>query len=192
MKIPNWLIYTLLALLVVVLSLGGCAAGMPLGTAWNSGSLARWDRLPDPPAAPAAIVTGSTAEVYIETADGGIYYCNPADEVCWVESDTPEPLAARNEDCEDWPIRYQVRPAPGTVIDSLQTQWCHFEAGEEVDYAILDDGSVWMWSHFDANYLNMARVLVPMGGGCLAGLLVGIVLIVVVWRRRRRQAGAAP
>jgi len=76
-------------------------------------------------------------------------------------------------------------PCPGKVIGSLQTQSCLAEAGEEDDYAILEDGSVWVWSHWDASFLNLSRSFESIAAGCLVGLLPSIAVLSFVWLKKR-------
>ena len=188
MRTRNWLItFVLLAMLLLP---AGLAAGVLVGQEWNAGSFTRWQRLPDPPAKPVRIVGGSTEVVDIEMAGGQVYYCNQSNNRCWVQSEEPVSVASSNEWCDQYPLHYSVSAPPGKVIDYLQTQWCHFEAGEEADYALLENGSVWMWNHWDANFLNLARAFAAMGGGCSVGLLISIAVPVFIWlRKRTRRAG---
>ena len=185
MKKLNLLI--LFVLTVTLVSPIGAGVGFMVGRAWNSGAFAHWRRLPDPPMRPVQIVGGSTTTVFIETTDGQVYYCNHEDDKCWVKYNDPVSPSTKNDYCEQHPFRYVVSAAPGKVIDYLQTQWCHFEAGSEADYAILEDGSVWMWNHFDANFLNLARAFGAAGGGCSVGLLAGIAVSIYSWRRGRAR-----
>jgi len=83
-----------------------------------------------------------------------------------------------------------VSAPPGKPVDYLQAQWCFFEAGEETDYALLADGSVWLWLHSDANFLNLARVFGTMGGGACLGLVIAIVVPILVWINGRRARAA--
>lgn len=188
MRTPNWLsIFVLPAMLLLPI---GLVAGFLAGRAWNAGDFTRWQRLPDPPAKSVQIVGGSTEVVFIEMAAGQVYYCSLSDNNCWVKYEKPVSASSRNEWCEQYPLHYSVSAPPGKVIDYLQTQWCHFEAGEEADYALLEDGSVWVWKHWDANFLNLARAFAAMGGGCSVGLLISIAVPVFVWlRKRTRRAG---
>lgn len=181
----------LVVLLAASLPLIGLAAGILISRAWNSGALARWQRLPDPPASPVQIVGGSISAVYIRASDGRVYSCNPSDGPCWVEAEQPANSPTRSQACEQYPRRYSVSPAPGKVADSLQVQWCHFEAGEEVNYAVLEDGSLWSWRHRDANFLNLARAFAALAGGFLVGALASVALLLAVWlsRRARRAPG---
>ncbi len=190
MRIPKWL--PLLIILVIVLLPLGAAAGFQVGVAWNAGRLARWRRLPALPGRATRIAGGSTAAVYVEAAGGQVYVCNHLEALCWARYDEPVISDLSNEYCEQWPTRYAVAAPPGQPVDYLQARWCHFEAGEESDYALMADGSLWVWNHWDANFLNLARVFGAMGGGACAGLLVGVAVPVFAWRReRRRQASAA-
>ncbi|MDW8328315.1 MAG: hypothetical protein RMK99_17285 [Anaerolineales bacterium] len=104
-----------------------------------------------------------------------------------MEDEQPVALPARSEACEQYPLHYSVSPAPGKVVDALQVQWCHFEAGEEVNYVVLEDGSVWSWRHRDANFLNLARWFAAPAGGFLVGVLSSAALLLAIWPRRRAR-----
>lgn len=168
-------------LLALTLPLIGIALGIQAGKAWNTGSLARWERLPDPPARPVQIAGGATSQVFIKAADGQVYACTPVGGECWVQANEPVDLAPIDAACAEYPIHYAMSASPGNAIDTLETQWCHFEAGEQTGYAILDDGSVWMWQHRDANFLNLARTAVAAAGGCLAGLIISALILFSAW-----------
>ncbi len=163
----------------------GAVMGLLVGRTWNAGGFAQWRRLPDLPLTPVQIVGGTTTQVFVRVADGQVYSCSTEQGECWVQDDNPPPLMTANDDCEQYPVQYTVSDAPGKVVDSLQIQWCHFEAGAEANYVILEDGSVWMWYHSDANFLNVARSFGAIGAGCGAGLLVGVVLLLYVWSKSR-------
>jgi hypothetical protein len=183
-------ILTLLSiLLALTLPLIGIALGLRFGRAWNAGSLARWERLPDPPASPVQIMGGATSQVFIKASDGQVYACTPVGGECWVQANVPVDLAPIDAACADHPISYIMSAPPGNPIDTLQTQWCHFEAGEQTGYAILADGSVWRWQHRDANFLNLARTAVTAAGGCLAGMLTGVLILFSAWLISRVPRG---
>jgi len=183
-------ILTLLTiLLALTLPLIGIALGVQLGAAWNTGSLARWERLPDPPARPVQIAGGTISIVLVKAADSQVYACTPVGGECWVQANEPVDLTTVDADCAKYPVRYAMSAPPGNTIDTLQTQWCHFEAGEQTGYAILQDGTVWMWQHRDANFLNLARSVLTAAGGCLAGLLICTLILFSAWLiSRSRQA----
>ena len=174
----NLLLTILLALALPIL---GVALGFQFSVAWNTGSLARWERLPEPPARVEKFVGGSTSQVFIQAADGQIYACTLAGGECWAPADAPPDYPSIDAACAEYPIRYDLSAPPGKVMDVLETQWCHFEAGEQTNYALLEDGSLWRWHHRDANFLNLARAGVSALGGCVAGLLFGAIILFSFW-----------
>ncbi len=191
MRNATWLPVLLLIMLVIVLLPLGAAAGFEVGAAWNAGRLTRWQRLPAVPERPTRIAGGSTASVFVETGAGQIYVCNHRDDgQCWVKYDQPVVSELSSEYCAQYPNHYAVSAPPGKPVDYLRADWCHFEAGEEADYALLADGSVWMWNHWDANFLNLARVFGTMGGGACLGLVIAIAVPIFVWLKGRRARGA--
>ncbi len=190
---PGWLVGLLLVLLLLGLPLLGLAVGFQVADAAVSGALTRWQRLPDPPAPAAEILTGGSGLsndswwVYVRSAAGDIYSCS-ADEAdgCWV------PVPASSElppvpPCEH-PSNYTVPAPPGRVIDTLETEACNFEAGYQVNFAVQDNGTVWRWEHFSSGLSGVFGWLVGGLCGALIGLLVAGTLAAVVLLRRRQAA----
>lgn len=172
-----------LALAVLVVGVVGLAGaglggwlGLTVGILWNRGEFARWQPLPPLPASAARIVTGSPDGVIVETVDGSLLFCDAAGESCWTAATEMTGLTPVGEDCAEYPVGYNVSAPPQQAVDYLTTTWCHFEAGEQTDYALLADGSVWVWTHFNANFLSLFRAF----GSSLAGAVAGFVLAAVV------------
>lgn len=192
MKTLNWL--SLFILLAIVLTPIGIVLGFQAGTQWNRGAFTPWLRLPDPPVTPVQIVDGSSTVVYIEASDGQVYSCSWPDNQCWVEDEKPVTTTQQQDNCDYGPLQYSVSAPPGKVTSYLKTQCSFFELGEESDYAILEDGSAWVWNHRDATGLNLTRLLAAAGGGGGLGLLASLAIPVLIrlWRRRQRDAGVMP
>jgi hypothetical protein len=124
--------------------------------------------------------------VYVRSATGEIYYCPPfTDGDCWVPAAEPLDLP-EVEPCE-YPSNYDAPAPPGRVLDSLDTEVCNFEAGYQVRFAVLEDGSVWRWQHFASGLTALAEWLFGGLCGALLGLLAGGVIAAVVLLRRRRR-----
>jgi MFS superfamily sulfate permease-like transporter len=58
---------------------------------------------------------------------------------------------------------------------------CYPEGTSQINYAVLSDGSVWEWKHGSDAVGTIAAVILVLGGGILAGILVGIVVASVLW-----------
>jgi hypothetical protein len=77
-------------------------------------------------------------------------------------------------------------PPPRKVVDSIQVQACNFEAGFQVNFAILDDGRVWKWQHLTSGLLGLTIILGGTCCGSVIGLLAGLT-IAVVWRKKQSK-----
>lgn len=151
--------------------------------------------MPVPPAPASEILAGGTGLsgaswwVYVRSAAGAIYYCPPyTSGDCWVRAAEPLDLPAP-EPCEI-PGNFAVPPPPGRVLDSLEDQACNGEAAYQVNFAVLNDGSVWRWQHFTSGLFALAQWLLGSLCGALLGLLAaGAITGVVLWRRRQTRPG---
>lgn len=188
---PGWLVGLGLAGLVLGLTGLGLLGGLALGQAAFNGRLTRWQRLPDPPEPAIEIMAGGTGPaaaawyVFVRSATGAIFYCppyTPGD--CWVPA--TEPIDVPYVPGCDYPSHYTLPPAPGPVLDHLETETCNFEAGYTVNFVVLADGSVWRWQHVSSGLIALTGWLFGALCGAGLGLLAAIILIAVVVVRRRR------
>ncbi|MFN8459719.1 MAG: hypothetical protein U0401_34575 [Anaerolineae bacterium] len=186
LKKAGWLI--IIVAIIIGPTVAGCWAGLWLAQTWNSGGFVRWERLPPLPQPPLQLVGGAIAGnfrgvVYVKTIDGQVYACRPREtDACWLKTNTPSKGGSEDETCAAYPLRYTVAEPPGPVKEHLRVQWCHFEAGAQNDFVLLEDGSIWVWQHWDANYLNLSRGFLALGCGPSLGLLIGVAGVIFLWR----------
>jgi hypothetical protein len=187
---PTWLVWLLLGVMLLGLPVLGLLGGFRVAEAAVSGALTRWQRLPDPPQPAAEILAAGSRMgndawwIYVRSAAGETYACSPAEEgACWVT--VPEPVELPTMPPCEYPSNYTVPAPPGRVIARLDTEACNFEAGYQVNFAVLENGSVWRWEHFSSGLSGVAGWL--FGGLCGAGLgvLVAVTLTTIVLIRRR-------
>lgn len=70
----------------------------------------------------------------------------------------------------DRPANFEVPSPPGQVIDSREVQTCHPEAVHQVNFAVLEDGSIWRWQHFATDLSLLERLFVSTICGSILGL----------------------
>ncbi len=185
----SWLVLGLALLGLLCL---GLLAGLALAQPAARGALSRWQRLPAPPSPAVKIVAGGLGlsngswYIYIRAADGQNYYCPPySSGNCWRPA-PPAPNVPVSLPCEP-PARFSVPAPPGRAVDTLQAQACNAEAAYQVNFAVLDDGSVWRWQHFTSGLAAIATWLLFALGGAVVGLLLWAIVAVVAWRRQARR-----
>lgn len=178
---------TLVLLVLALPFLGGLAGGL-LGYGYARGSLVGWQPLPPLPGRPVKILAANTGLarhswfVYVQTSDGRVYYCPPyAEDPCWEESAWPQDVSI-NPPC-DPPLHFSVPSPPRQVVDSLQVQACNFEAGYQVNLAILEDGRVWKWQHVASGLLGLTFLVGGTCCGSVGGLFGGLAVVII--RRRK-------
>lgn len=179
----KWIIRILVVVSAsLALAVLGWQVGSEVGGAWVRGDSRQWRRLPDPPEPVQRIAGGSIREVVVESADGSLYECQMRGQSCWASTDDTKVLEPDYQDCTRYPTNYQLSEPPQKPIDFLETYWCHFEAGAEVDYAIMQDGSVWVIDVQGSSMLTLAAIFLPGIAGCGIGLIGGAIGSIVVLR----------
>jgi hypothetical protein len=72
-------------------------------------------------------------------------------------------------------------PPPGDVI-AIRKLLVRDESGIFIEYAILEDGSVWIWKYQQPGLGLLVAFVYGLAGSCI-GLFVGLVLAWWVWRK---------
>jgi hypothetical protein len=177
---------TCLIILVIVLlgTLGGCAAGYAIGSAPEDPSNVQWQRLPDPPERPIRIVEiggyGTDAHsLYIAAASGKQYECCGSLLARWKEvgvRNIPDNTGCIQPGNEAQTSLFDQ--LPGEVVDCafvMQWEW----TTEQHYVALLEDGSLWRWRF----HRGMDTLFNSLVWGSLIGLVCGIAIAVyVTWR----------
>src|SRR5690606_15450279 len=112
-----------------------------------------------------------------------------ASDACW--EPVTEPIEISNDFERDGePVfRGEVPPPPGRVAEELTVTLLLAELATETRYALLDDGTVWMWEYGVSGYDNL---FVLMAGPvvCLVGAAVVLgAAAVMAGRRGRADSG---
>jgi hypothetical protein len=174
-------------LIVAITSVVGYAIGATLTYQITSGTFERWQSLGIPPQKASKILKADTMFVYVTTTQNKVYYCQTSPQGdCWVEPhDLDNDLQTRDSDCGSF-TGFQTAKPPGKVIDSIEAKFCFIEGVIQRNYVILEDGSVWTWTH-GGGMGDIGVGFVCVGVGSIVGFLVGVVLAVAVsrtiWRR---------
>jgi hypothetical protein len=73
---------------------------------------------------------------------------------------------------------------PGKVIDQLESHPCIVDAESQVDYVLLQDGSIWRWEKTVPEWAIIwvlfglvVYVFIGSGLGVVAGVLIGFVIV---------------
>jgi hypothetical protein len=191
--IPTWVWRIVISVLLLVgLPILGFRAGFSFVEGWKN--LERWQSLGSPADMPLAIVDGSLDVVYLRGQDGSLFECDHTgptrDNACWKEVDQPRDRGGGVNLGDRY--RGEIPPPPGPVKEVLDVSWMFAERASYVRYALLQDGSVWLWEYqADANWNLMLIMCGPIGG-----LAVAIIIVLVMWlgaglrallRRRRAK-----
>jgi len=176
------LLLATLALLILLPCLGVLGGAGFLGLR-QSGAFSRWRSLGAPPGGGAEIITGDLEVVYVRAHNGAAYSCaygeKPAPADCWrpaVEPFRVDPEATFGERV----LEKDVPPPAGTVSDTLEVTAWYAEDAFEARFALLDDGTLWVWRYDVGSYLYLFILVV----GLVVGGLVGVVGVVLLWARR--------
>ena len=192
---PTWVWRIVISILLLIgLPLLGIRAGFSFVEGWKN--LERWQSLGSPADMPLRIVAGNLYVVYLRAQDGSLFECDHTgptrDNACWKQvNELPEGVGSGVEYGNAY--RGEIPPPPGPVKEVLDVSWMFAERATYLRYALLEDGSVWVWDYqADANWNLMLIMCGPIGGLALA-----IVIVLVMWlgaglrallRRRRAKA----
>lgn len=185
--------FTLLAPIfsvLLLLPILGCLGGGWYGIAWQRGTMLGWKPLEPLPEKATEILAAGTGlsnyswVVYVKTTDQKVYSCSP--DAYWIEKTVvPEDFRA-NPPC-DPPVYFEVPAPPSRVIDSREVQACNFEAGFQVNFVVLEDGSVWRWQHFTTGLSLLERLFVSTVCGSILGLSGGVGITMFILLRNKRK-----
>jgi hypothetical protein len=166
-------------LTVLAMSVVGLGAGLGLHAALmprlEAGSFTRWQARGAPPE-PAVQLLGLGSDrvpeaVFVAAASGQVYRCCGPGRPAWVAVEPPASYHSQPA-CDALPARAPL--PPGTVVacaEAFAVEYVH----ERTQYALLADGTVWRWFY----HVGLDTTLYLVGGGLLAGSLVGLVLAAI-------------
>jgi hypothetical protein len=166
--------------LLIVLPVLGIPAGFVFLEGWKNLDAGRWQSLGSPAEMPLAIVGGDPGAVYVRGQDGSLFECDHTgptrDNACWKEVDQQRERGGGVNLGDRY--RGEIPPPPGPVKEVLDVSLMMFvERASYLRYALLEDGSVWLWDyHADANWSLALLMLGP-----ICGLAVAIVIVLVSW-----------
>lgn len=166
--------------LILILMLGGCAAGYAL--AYNGPDPARimWEQLSPPPEPAKKIIElgGGNQSITIETADGIQYECCGPWLSTWKQVEYKRTRFGSTCDQITSSLIDQLPAKPVDCAYRSQFEW----VTEWYYAALLPDGSLWRWRY----YHGMGTIFNSAGLGSLVGLLIGSGWI--VWRSLSSKA----
>jgi len=185
----TWLAVAVLLILVLspCVGLGG---GVAYLLAYREGAFSRWRSLGSPPAPATALYAGDTAVIYAAAADGNVYTCPPtsqARDACWTLAAPPYTVDTR-ADYEHSVISGDPPPPPEAPVDVLYVSRFYAEMAVEARYALLPDGTVWVWYFESAGYLSLLVLLGSPVLGFGLGFVLAVILLLAQGARRPAPA----
>jgi hypothetical protein len=162
----------------------GVAISPSLVRQMREGAFTSWQPLGTPPE-PITRLLGNEAGdrgrnlVRVETKSGALYQCCSQGNAEWRKV-TPSELVYNNA-CFDLPS--QATAPPRKIISCVEV--AAFEGAiDRTQFALLDDGSIWMWHH----HVNLlAELEIICASSAIVGLLgIGILLSMKVIQRQRQ------
>ena len=124
--------------------------------------------------------------LYIRATSGNVYAYSPfSDGASNVEWRKVEQVNREESSYECKLGRFSTPNPPGRIVSQLESHPCLQDAESQVNYIILEDGSIWKW---DKSTGEMDGLLIPLGvivaviGGALAGVagvVIGLVTLIL-------------
>ena len=131
--------------------------------------------------------------LYVRTVSGNLYTYGPsshsADDIKWRRVAQVNQEASGNE-CDFG--KFSTPRPPGRILSQLESHPCVLDGESQVNYIILEDGSIWKWEEATG---ELDLLLIPMGAvvafisgslGAVAGLLIGF----ATWKLRQKRSEA--
>ena len=166
----------------------GLAGGAAYLNVQGDGRFARWRSLAAPPEPAVSFVAADPFQVYVNTTSGQVYRCahgqQPAGRQCWLLADEPYAITAET-DFEHSVFGGAVPPPPGDTTDTVYVSLFQEDAAYEARYALLTDGTIWVWEYAtDSNQSLIVLLAGPVLGLALGGVVVLALLSLSAARRR--------
>ncbi len=142
--------------------------------------LGKWEQVPNPTEKAVRIITYDTRSLYVSTESEKIYICDVWGDICEEVGD--QDVVDHPDLCKS---AHQLVPnPPDKPIDQREFHLCGADMTIQLDYVILDDGTIWEWS----NSFGWAEGLI-FRALCVSGGAVGFVggIIYALIKRRRSQ-----
>ena len=178
--LPRWF-WRLITSIVLLVGLPflGLDGGFALLRSCQRADAAAWESLGQPPEVPVEIVDAGLSKVYVRARDGSLFECNhsqaPHDDRCWTEVNVVGKLDPGLDQRNTY--AGEIPPAPGRVVQSIDLSWHRGERSRHRRYALLEDGSVWLWDYnADAN-----TGLLTLMAGPVCGLGLAVVIVLLIW-----------
>jgi hypothetical protein len=159
--------------------LGGLVIQSPLSKVISEGAFTRWCSLGSPSERITNLLWigqyGPDHVIYAETEAGNVYRCCPQGPGQWERAERPEYVW----DQECWRLPPRASPPPRPVRACVEIgayEWGTYRT----QFALLDDGTVWMWHH----ETNIGTLFVIV---CWSSLLGGVVGVLLAWHRERSK-----
>ena len=151
----------------------------------NSARFTEWETLGKPPSDAVAVHIGEHGGYLIEGKDGAFYYCQglQTNGPCiWHTVETNDAVLGVNySDPAVWP---EVPHPPGDVISEAFYAFSGGEMFMQTNYAVLDDGSVWIWEHGVNGMYQIGTSLSLIALGVIAGLIIGFTVSIIWWGQK--------
>jgi hypothetical protein len=147
-----------------------------------------WQPVTAPPEKPAEILAYHSNDseentLYIRTSTGNIY--NYGLSSYWAGDAKWRKVDQVNQEASGYECNFggfATPIPPGTVISQLESHPCIVDAESQVDYVLLQDGSIWRWEKTVPEWAIIwvffglvVYVFIGCGLGVIAGLLIGFV-----------------
>ena len=160
-----------------------------IGNLYSNSTFVKWHSLGSPPEKIIKIAGLCEEEVCVETESNNVYMFNSyicGEEVaqsCWEQVDAM--LIEEPEVVSCW-YEFPVKSLPPTTIQSIVTNDCGSGGASQTNYALLNDGSIWVWdsSTTDLQGTGLFILAFPFGAiSFIIGSIIALHNIPAAWRK---------
>ena len=170
-------------LTVVAFTIGGFLVGLfiqsPIVETISDGTFTRWRTLGSPPEKITRLLGigqyGAQNVIYAETETDQVFRCCPQAIGEWEETKAPEYLYGQI--CGSLPLKSSPPPqAVKGCFEEAAFEW----VTDRYQYALLEDGTVWLWHH----YVGLDTIIKIV---LISSLIGGVIGLLFVWQNERKK-----
>ena len=156
------------------------------GSIHDSGRFAQWHVLGSPPERVTKILGFCDYAICVQTDSLKIYSahgCDGSSSSCWEQVEQPVIEEPHLGSC--W-FKFTEKSPPKRIIQVIKTNNCGSGGAIQTDYALLEDGNVWVWTHTvtDLQALPWFALAVPVA---IISLIIGVVVAEIympkIWKK---------
>lgn len=189
MLLPKIVKKIVVILLAIFIPIAGFYIGIFYGEIESTGRFVQWRSLGSPPGKVSKLLGIMYDSVlYVETVNGEkyktTYFCEKSSPSCWNEANDTDKIGMPvYEACSRRWKDFIVATPPDAVVQSIQKETCGGPVHEQINYVLVQDGSVWSWEYSFCDECPIIWYFIYGPRGFGIGIVVSMVITAILWNK---------